>query len=101
MKVMMLIRNRVRRYFIEEKKEIREESLMTILRLLGAPHMNSIPIAELNWVNIADWHGVYDWQRDYVIDAFNNLWAMGQRDADNLFGNFEDCFEWATKGHLA
>ena len=31
MKVMMLIRNRVRRYFIEEKKEIREESLMTLL----------------------------------------------------------------------
>lgn len=53
-------------------------------------------------MNVIGWRGKNDWQKDYVVDAFNSLWAIGEWDGeDDLYGSFEDCFEWATKGQLA
>ena len=92
MKVIVLTRNRISRYFVESHKEIREETLSSVFR----------PVATIDWVNVIGWRGKNDWQKDYVVDAFNSLWAIGEWDSeDDLYGSFEDCFEWATKGQLA
>ena len=101
MKVIVLTRNRISRYFVENHKEIREETLSSVFRLLGAPHACPIPVVMIDWVNVIGWRGKNDWQKDYVVDAFNSLWAIGEWDGeDDLYGSFEDCFEWATKGQL-